>query len=132
MMRPSGRWLRGLRWMLWATVAGSIVHYADNLMFFEQYPEPPWIDRGMIDGFWFVMTPLAWLGYRLVRRGSRHAGTLTLMGYAACNLLTLGHYRYAPICSVAPRINAFILIEAALACALAMFLAVPYLTRRRP
>ena len=39
-MSVSARWLRGLQWLLVATVASSIVHYADNLLFFEQYPEP--------------------------------------------------------------------------------------------
>lgn len=117
--------LRVLRWLLFAIVVGSIFHYADNLLFFEQYPEPPWINRAMIDAFWLLMTPLAWLGYRLIKTGSRNAGTLVLMGYVACNLLALGHYRYAPMCSVAPRINAFIWLEAGLACALAVFLIAP-------
>jgi hypothetical protein len=50
-VNASTRWLRGLKWLLVATVAGSILHYADNLLFFEQYPEPPWINRSMIDEF---------------------------------------------------------------------------------
>lgn len=125
-VNASNRWLRGLKWLLFATVAGSILHYADNLLFFEQYPEPPWLNRSMIDAFWFLMTPLAWIGYRLIRRGSHHAGTLALLGYVAGNLLALGHYRYAPMCSIAPRINTFILLEAVLASVLAIFLIFPY------
>jgi len=125
-VNASKRWLHGLKWLLFTTVAGSILHYADNLFFFEQYPEPPWINRSMIDAFWFLMTPLAWIGYRLIRRGSRHAGTLVLLGYVACNLLALGHYRYAPMCSIAPRINTLILLEAVLASVLAIFLIFPY------
>lgn len=128
----SARWQRSLKWLLSATVAGSILHYADNLLFFEQYPEPPWINRTMIDVFWFLMTPLAWIGYRLIRRGSHRAGTLVLLVYVGCNLLALGHYRYAPMCSVAPRINAFILLEAVLACVLAAFLIFPYLKKAAP
>jgi hypothetical protein len=123
----AGRWQRGLEWILLATVLGSILHYADNLLFFEQYPEPPWINRSMIDAFWFLMTPLAWLGYRLVKTGPRNAGVLVLMAYVACNLLTLGHYRYAPMCSVAPHINAFIWLEAGLACLLGAYVIIPSL-----
>lgn len=128
-MIASARRLRILEGLLIATVVGSIVHYADNLLFFEQYPEPPWIDRTMIDAFWLLMTPLAWIGYALIRRGSGRSGTFVVLLYAACNLLTLGHYRYADICSVSLRINAFILIEAAMAVALAVFVLVPQ--RRR-
>jgi hypothetical protein len=125
-VNASTRWLRGLKWLLFATVAGSILHYADNLLFFEQYPEPPWISRSMIDAFWFVMTPLAWIGYQLIQRGSGHTGTLVLLAFVACNLLVLGHYGYAPMCGIAPRIHAFILLEAVLASVLAMYLIVPY------
>lgn len=127
----SARWLRGLKWLLIATVAGSILHYVDNLLFFEQYPEPPWINRTMIDAFWFLMTPLAFVGYRLIKQGFRHAGVLVLMAYAGCNLLTLGHYRYARLHDIAPRIHVFIWLEAALACALVIYLIIPFLYRGR-
>lgn len=123
------RWQRGLKWILLATVLGSILHYADNLLFFAEYPEPPWINRSMIDAFWFLMTPLAWLGYRLIRVGSRNAGVLVLMGYVGCNLLVLGHYRFAPMCSIAPRINVFIWLEAGLAACLQVYLILPYIRK---
>lgn len=117
------RWLTGLKWLLLANVAASVLHYVDNLLFFEQYPEPIWINRSIIDAFWFFMTPLAWFGYRRVQRGSLRSGALVLLGYACCSLLSLGHYRYAPIHEVAHRINAFILLESALACVLIVYLA---------
>ncbi|UBT80437.1 hypothetical protein LCH33_003860 [Pseudomonas amygdali] len=115
-----------LRWLLWATVASSVLHYADNLLFFHQYPEPPWINRHMIDAFWWLMTPLAWIGYRMMRRSAHRAGAATLLAYAGCNLLTLGHYRYAPIHEISLRIHTFILIEAALAVALIAYLLITY------
>lgn len=124
-MIASRRGWAGLKWLLIANLAASILHYADNLLFFDAYPEPPWIGRGMIDAFWFLMTPLAWSGYRMTRRGARRGGTLLLLIYAACGLLSLGHYRYAPMGSVAPRIHAFILLEAALAAILIAYLLLP-------
>lgn len=54
--------LRRLGWVLLATAISSILHYVDNLLFFHDYPEPPWINRSMIDAFWLVMTPLAVAG----------------------------------------------------------------------
>lgn len=127
----SDHWQRGLKWLLLATVAGSVLHYVDNLLFFEQYPEPPWINRTMIDAFWFLMTPLAWAGYRVTKRGSHLAGVFILMMYAVCNLLTLGHYRYASLCGIAPRVHAFIWLEAILAGALMTYLIIPFFHRKR-
>lgn len=123
------RWWRWLRWLLLATVFSSVLHYADNLVYFDQYPEPPWINRLLIDAFWLLMTPLAWIGYRLLRRGSQHAGTAVLLAYCACNALTLGHYLYAPWHHIAARIHGFILLEALLAGALAVHLSIPDLKK---
>jgi len=119
---PADR-LRILRWLLAANVAASILHYVDNVLFFAQYPEPRWIDTHFIDAFWFAMTPQAWLGYRLMRRGRTHTGAGVLYLYAAAGLLVLGHYRYAPWCGIAARIHVFILLEAIAALALAAWLA---------
>ena len=118
-----------LRLLLLAIVASSVLHYADNLLFFEQYPEPPWINRHHIDAFWLFMTPLAWIGYHRIRSGSLRAGTATLLTFAACNLLTLGHYCYAPLNEISLRIHFFIMLEAALAVVLTAFLFVTYPTR---
>ena len=131
-MSRSVRWLAGLKWLLLANVAGSILHYAHNLLFFAEYPEPTWINRSMIDAFWFFMTPLAWIGYRLIQHGSHRIGELVLLGYALCNLLSLGHYRYAPMRSVAPHINAFILLEAALAGVLIVYVALSCFRQASP
>jgi hypothetical protein len=49
------------------------------------------------------------------------------MAYAACNLPTLGHYRYTPLWGMVPRTHAFIVFDAILACALAVYLMLPFL-----
>ena len=46
--------LRRLGWVLLATAISSILHYVDNLLFFHEYPEPPWINRSLIDAIWFA------------------------------------------------------------------------------
>ncbi|WP_347259620.1 hypothetical protein [Rudaea sp.] len=107
-----------LFWLLLANALASILHYGDNLLYFEEYPEPGWINRSIIDAFWFVMTPFALIGYQAVKRGQAGFGGICLYLYAAGGLLVLGHYRYAPMCSIVPRIHALILLEAGLAVAL--------------
>ncbi len=115
--------MQWLKWLLVAVVASSILHYVDNILFFHAYPEPPWINRSMIDAFWFVMTPLTLVGYLLLKRGKLYSGCLALLACAGCNLLTPGHYFYAPICDIGLKINALILLEAGLAGVLVVFTA---------
>jgi hypothetical protein len=112
-----------LFWLLVANVIATIFHYADNVCYFHLYPEPPWLNARLVDAFWFVMTPLAVVGYLLIKRGFLHWGCFVLYAYAAASLLVLGHYRFAPFFSIATRIHFFILLEAALALALIGYVA---------
>jgi hypothetical protein len=115
MNKSATRWLLAL---LVINVGASILHYADNMVFFHAYPEPPWMNPRIIDAFWFVMTPFAVLGYLLYRRGLQVYSSLCLYLYAAMSLLVLGHYRYGSIGELSLKINALILIEAVAAAAL--------------
>jgi hypothetical protein len=128
-MPQSRRWLF---WIVIANVVTTILHYADNILSFAQYPEPSWISPHLIDAFWFFMTPFAAAGYVLVRRGNVHLGSAALYAYAAMSLLVLGHYRYAPIHTIALRIHVFIVLEASLAVVLIAYVFVLHLRERRP
>lgn len=119
--------MHGLAWLICLTVASSVAHYVDNTLFFSEYPEPVWLNPTIVDVCWFVMTPLAWFGYRLMLRGSRHAASVVLLLYAGANLLTLGHYFCHRTMNIAPRIHGFILIEAILAVLLIIYVCLPYL-----
>jgi hypothetical protein len=114
---------RRLLSLLLANVASTVMHYVDNVVFFHEYPEPPWMTPHIIDGFWFVMTPVALVGYQLIARGFVHWGSGALYLYAAMSLLVLGHYRYAPMNAIGARLHLFILLEALLAIALVAYVA---------
>jgi hypothetical protein len=86
-MNFAKRWLLVL---LVINIGTSILHYVDNILFFHTYPEPPWINPQIIDAFWFVMTPLAVLGYVLYRKALRRYSYLCLYLYALMSLLVLG------------------------------------------
>jgi hypothetical protein len=128
-MRQSRRWLL---WIVIANVGATILHYADNILAFAQYPEPPWMRPHLIDAFWFFMTPFAVAGYVLVRRGNVHLGSVALYTYGAMSLLVLGHYRFAPIDTIALRIHGLILLEASLAVVLIAYVFLLHLRERRP
>ena len=109
---------KALTWLVALNIATTILHYVDNIAFFHEYPEPPWLTPGLVDAFWFVMTPVALAGLWLVRRGRRRIGSIALLAYAGMSLLVLGHYRFAPFHTIGWRIHAFIWLEAAAAIAL--------------
>jgi hypothetical protein len=109
---PSTTERRWVRMLVSVTLAASILHYVDNIVFFDGYPEPAWITPHFIDAFWFVMTPFGVVGWLLWRQGVRGLSLFCLLSYGIMNLLTLGHYLYAPPWELPFRINAFILLEA--------------------
>ncbi|HVI78130.1 MAG TPA: hypothetical protein VM715_08185 [Candidatus Acidoferrum sp.] len=119
-----------LFWLVVANVAATILHYVDNMMLFAHYPEPTWMTPHIVDAFWFVMTPFAVVGYRLVRVGAVRWGYVALYSYSAMSLLVLGHYRYAPMKEVSFRINALILLEVVMAVCLILFVAILQFSRR--
>ena len=111
-----------LLWILVANVVSTIFHYVDNICYFHLYPEPPWLNAKIVDAFWFVMTPLAVIGYLLIRRNRLLSGCMFLYTYSLASLLVLGHYLLAPFFSISLRIHTFILLEAVLAIALIFYL----------
>ena len=113
---------RTLVWLVSINIAMSVLHYVDNLLFFHEYPEPPWLSPGIVDAFWFVMTPVALWGLWLARRGRQSYSSIVLLIYAGMSLLVLGHYRFAAFHEIGARIHLFIWLETAAAAALALWL----------
>lgn len=102
------RWLLAL---LVICVVTSILHYVDNIVFFDQYPEPTWFNPSLVDLLWFVMTPIGIAGYLLWQRGRRSLALGLLYLYVVMGQLTLGHYFYAPIWDLTWKMNGLILLE---------------------
>jgi hypothetical protein len=114
---------RKLLLFLGMNVAASVAHYADNIVRFVSYPEPPWLDPARVDAFWFVMTPFGIAAYFFYRRGRRRAAFAASYAYAAMNLLVLGHYLVAPPWRLPLLINVLIAAEAATAVLLILYTA---------
>jgi hypothetical protein len=87
--------LRTLRVLLAVAIAVSVVHYADNVANFADYPEPesgPAPSRTVIAIAWFAFTAAALAGYALLKRGHVTAAALCLAFYSGSGLVGLGHY----------------------------------------
>lgn len=57
-----------LAWIVILNISMTILHYVDNIIFFHEYPEPPWLTAGIVDAFWFLMTPIGLLGLWFARK----------------------------------------------------------------
>jgi hypothetical protein len=123
MTTPSTDRAKKLLLLIGMNVAASVVHYADNIVRFVSYPEPPWLNPARVDVFWFVMTPLGIAAYWLYRRDRLRAAFVASYAYAAMNLLVLGHYLVAPPWRLSPLINLLIVPEATTAVLLILFTA---------
>ena len=80
--------------ILVASAVSTAVHYTDNYVFMEAYPQPPWVTRLGIVAGWIVLTSVGALGYWLYRQGHRNLAYACLLVYSVTGLSTLGHYVY--------------------------------------
>jgi hypothetical protein len=74
-------------------VAVSVVHYADNYVNYDSYPQPdggPAPSRSLIAVSWFVFTAVAALGIRNHRRGADVPAAVCLAVYSLSGLVGLG------------------------------------------
>ena len=106
---------RNLVYLVIANIVASILHYVDNVVHFEHYPEPDWLNAHLVDLFWFFMTPFALLGLWFAKKCYYKSALCSLIVYALMGLLVLGHYNYAPFFDISFKIHLFIWIEAILA-----------------
>lgn len=101
--------------LLALTLLASALHFADNVLYFEQYPEPAWLSPPVVGALWL---PLAWLAVRAVRcarRGEWERTYLLSHGFISGNLLSLGHYLFAAPWEISARINAAIALQVGMA-----------------
>jgi hypothetical protein len=88
-----------LQVILLAAVVSSIIHYTDNTIRFDQYPqdEPALITRPMIPLSWLAFTAFAAWGYVLYRRERWEAAAACLAVYSVSGLISPLHYTAAPL-----------------------------------
>ena len=84
-----------LFWLIVAGIVSTGIHFTDNAIFIEGYPQPDYISVPLIIGTWIGWTAAAIVGYRLYGRDERSwVAHALLLVYAYAGLSTLGHYLY--------------------------------------
>ena len=89
------RAVRILSWIFAVAVVVSIVHYTDNYVNFDDYPEAPKAvptSAALVLGAWFVFTAAGLAGYLLFRRRPSDLALLLLAAYSGSGLIGIGHY----------------------------------------
>jgi hypothetical protein len=88
---------RILLWLFGTAFVVSVVHYTDNYVNYDEYPQPgpdallaP--TAAQVGGAWFVFTALGVLGLWLWFRGNITAAAVALTGYSVSGLIGFGHY----------------------------------------
>lgn len=107
--------------LIWLTLYGASLHFFDNVYFFDQYPEPAWLNAPIVAALWI---PLALLAHRAVHYiyTDRIDRSYSLIhGFVLGNWISLGHYLFASPAVVLPRINFAIAVQVGLATVLLVF-----------
>jgi hypothetical protein len=87
--------MRGLTALLGAAVAVSVVHYVDNVVNYDAFPQfedGPTVSRGLVAFAWFFFTAFGIAGYLLFRRGREQAAAIALAVYSGSGLVGILHY----------------------------------------
>jgi hypothetical protein len=87
--------VRLLNIVFFTAVASSIVHYTDNYLAFERFPDGgpgPQITADTIWIAWLAFTVVGVAGYIAYRRGRVRLGAALFAVYSISGLIGLGHY----------------------------------------
>jgi hypothetical protein len=92
--------------------AASLVHFAHNAEFLEDYPNlPAWLSRAQVYAVWVGITAIGIAGYVLHRLGHGLVGLIVVAVYAGLGFDGLLHYGRAPFAEHTAGMNFSILFE---------------------
>ncbi len=94
-MRGTVPSLRIVTVVFWTTVAVSVVHYTDNYVNYDAFPQAasgPNPSKTTVLVAWFVFTASGLAGFALFRRGRLRPASLFFGLYSVSGLIGIGHY----------------------------------------
>jgi hypothetical protein len=114
--------LKWLRILLAINIVSTIIHYTDNYIFFDRYPQPDWFSPAGVYIAWLVLVPFAFFGYWLYRENKFWLAYFCLLLYATTATSSLGHYFYASPFDCDLKMNLFICSDGLAGIALLAFI----------
>ena len=108
---PEPRRVRTLLRVLLAGIVLTTVHYTDNYVYFDEYPQPASLRRWQVYTAWLVLTAVGVAGYRLYAAGHTLPAYVCLVVYSYTGLSSLGHYLYGALAEFSVKQHVFILVD---------------------
>ncbi len=94
--------------ILIASIISTGIHFTDNYLFIEKYPQPVWITAPSIYQSWLMLTAVGFAGYWLYRCKKFWLAYICLLIYSVTGLASLGHYFYGPLSQFSIKMHIFI------------------------
>lgn len=116
---------RQLGLLVLVNLVASAFHGTHNVLFFRDYPEPPWISGPhVVELLYLLAMPFLWLGWQLFARGRMWEALAAFTAYGVPAASALGHYRYGRFADLAPWMNTLILFQGVSGIVLMLYAAV--------
>ena len=128
---PDARSTAVLFRVLLAGVLLTAVHYTDNYLYFDEYPQPASLRPWQIYAAWTLLTAVGVAGYRLFKSGYVAPAYVCLVVYSYTGTSSLGHYLYGPLSELSAKQHVFILVDGLTGLAVLAFVAWSIVVRRR-
>lgn len=97
-----------LKIFLTVSVISTAIHFTDNYLYFEQYPQPEWITPFGIIRSWLIWTAFGFVGNWLYANQRFWLAYVCLFVYATCGLSSLAHYFYGALHEFSPKMHLLI------------------------
>jgi hypothetical protein len=88
------------------------LHYTDNAIYVNRYPEPNWFTTIGVFITIAIMTPIGLLGYWLYRQSRFRLSYMVLGIYSITSISSPGHYLFPGVMAMTAKMHALILLDA--------------------
>ena len=102
---------RLLKILLITSICSTLIHFTDNYLYFEHYPQPAWITPTGVYRSWIIWTIFGIAGYVFYQRERFLLSYVCLTIYSFCGISSLGHYLYGGMSEFSPKMHILILTD---------------------